>query len=280
MARKDQNVKVFVDDLSADEIRAIEERMRAGGVSHSGFLEANERLVDVISKDSATLKKLGVTHQQVADRIESIFGRALRRRSLEFRYRNYLRKPDIGPAIIDNKFEVVIQGYLGIQVCPFKEPLKTCGTSNHDVEIYNADLDEDIEFPGLIIHLIREHHFFEGDTYYRLEPEKAVRVLEIKPRVDYSPIWETETIWHGTSSTPDLTKNFIGSLEFVKQAERCIEIADGAIIYLKNDKGVLVTQDNFTLEKPVYIDGNMLVLHSWHKGQVHLERITQNYIAG
>lgn len=279
MSKKDQKVGIFVEDLSADDLHAIEKRMQPGGVSYSGFLAEDEKLGDVIAKDNATLKDLGVTHKQVADRIESIFGRALRRRALEFRYRNYKKKPELETALIDGKFKVDIQGYLGIQVCPFKEPLKTCGTSNHDVEIYNQDLEEDIEFPGLIVHLIREHHFFEGDTYYRLDPAKAVRVLEIEPDVDYSPKWETEKIWQGTNSTPDLTKDFLGSFEFRETAERSIQIASGVLVYLNGDKGLLVTEDDFELEAPVSIDDATLVLHTWHKGQVHLELLSEKYIS-
>lgn len=36
------------------------------------------------------------------------------------------------------------------------------------------------QFPGLIVHLVRDHHFFEGKgTPYRLEPTTAARVLEL-----------------------------------------------------------------------------------------------------
>jgi hypothetical protein len=46
--------------------------------------------------------------------------------------------------------------------------------------ILNRRSGESVTGPGLIVHLIREHQFFEGsESPYRLEPSKAIRVLEL-----------------------------------------------------------------------------------------------------
>ncbi len=49
-----------------------------------------------------------------------------------------------------------------------------------DFLILNRRLGESVTGPGLIVHLIREHQFFEGsESPYRLEPSKAIRVLDL-----------------------------------------------------------------------------------------------------
>ena len=54
-------------------------------------------------------------------------------------------------------------------------------SKNGFLYILNRETGESFTGPGLIVHLIREHHFFEGkESPYRVEPEKAVRVLELQ----------------------------------------------------------------------------------------------------
>ena len=49
-----------------------------------------------------------------------------------------------------------------------------------DFVITNNRTGETLKGPGLIVHLIRDHHFFEGkQSPYRVDPEKAARVLEL-----------------------------------------------------------------------------------------------------
>jgi len=48
-----------------------------------------------------------------------------------------------------------------------------------DYHVTNSDGDE-LFFSELHIHLIKAHHFFEGHTKYRLDPEKCIKFLGIK----------------------------------------------------------------------------------------------------
>ena len=67
---------------------------------------------------------------------------------------------------------------MGLQQCPWCGYVSQICGSDYTVE--NTNLKEKISFPGLILHLIREHHFFEGKgTRYRVDPEDVVRILEV-----------------------------------------------------------------------------------------------------
>ena len=47
-----------------------------------------------------------------------------------------------------------------------------------DFLILNRQTGEYVTGPGLIVHLIREHQFFEGsESPYRVEPAKAIQAL-------------------------------------------------------------------------------------------------------
>ena len=64
----------------------------------------------------------------------------------------------------------------------------TCPQSgSRDIRVINIRTNEEITYPCLTIHLIACHRFFEGKgTLYRLDPERACRVLELKPGENYS----------------------------------------------------------------------------------------------
>ncbi len=54
-------------------ISTIEERARPGKWSCSGFLDQNERLLDVMKKDWETVTSLGLTHVELAKYIDQLF---------------------------------------------------------------------------------------------------------------------------------------------------------------------------------------------------------------
>ena len=168
--------------------------MRPGALSNGGFLGPKEKLMDVIREDDATLKRLGVTHEQIAENIEELLRVGIEEELACWRSRE--RKSwriDRSPAIVGH-FAVIVKGYLGYQDCPWSffdrssKPWvhKPCtvgsGTRYGDIDfvITNNRTGEELRGPSLIVHLIRDHHFFEGrQSPYRVDPEKAARVLEL-----------------------------------------------------------------------------------------------------
>lgn len=106
------------------------------------------------------------------------------------------------PKIIDNKFLVISSGTKICQQCAFstekiiryrddqreegaiffrKEGLN-CGKGYGSVDyvIHNIKTGKNLRFGDLLIHMIRDHSFFEGNVCYRLDPHEVIGVLELK----------------------------------------------------------------------------------------------------
>ncbi|MFB0543825.1 MAG: hypothetical protein ACETVR_03490 [Candidatus Bathyarchaeia archaeon] len=183
------------------EVKKLEFRMRPGRWSEKGFLGSHEKLMDVIRDDTATLKRLGVTHDQIADKIEELLKAGIEWDSAgALKLLKVLEELEKGregcrvrrlslhdiPVIIGH-FNVKVKRYRGHQRCPWAKDQDhrcTVGSGpkygNTDFVITNNRTGEALRGPGLIVHLIRDHHFFEGrQSPYRVDPEKAARVLEL-----------------------------------------------------------------------------------------------------
>ena len=150
--------KLYIDTLTEAEISKIEARLRPGQSSHAGFLGWNESLKASIYEDAETLRRLGITHKQIADKLD------------------YLVENSQG----NHGFTVEIGSTRGMQEDPFQEKWIPGTHSNLEITVTNQD-GESISFGGPIIGLIRDYQFFEGkETSYRLDPETAVKVLKLK----------------------------------------------------------------------------------------------------
>ena len=183
------------------EIKKLEFRMRPGNWSEGGFLGPHERLMEVIREDDETLKRIGVTHEQIADKIEElvkagrewygIVGRVLIKLGDELEdwiegFRGLRLGPSDIPFVVGN-FSITVKRYRGYQLCPWAKDhdhLCTVGSGprygDTDFVITNNRTGEELRGPGLIVHLIRDHHFFEGkQSPYRVDPEKAARVFKL-----------------------------------------------------------------------------------------------------
>ncbi len=86
-----------------------------------------------------------------------------------------LPNPETGYSV-EGSLQVFFTTYRGFQLCPWYGD-STWGY--FDFLILNRQSGKYITGPGLIVHLIREHQFFEGsESPYRVEPINAIRVLE------------------------------------------------------------------------------------------------------
>lgn len=146
----------------------IEEAMRPGKLSMRGFLGENEKLDEVLKADGETIRRLGVTHEQIADRIEYFI-------------HTVSYSPTREGKVVDEKYLVGGTAWRGGQECPWGDAGFMMPYSSMDLFVRNQTINEDLTFPGGIVHLIREHRFYEGkESPYRVDPERAVRVLDIK----------------------------------------------------------------------------------------------------
>jgi hypothetical protein len=86
--------------------------------------------------------------------------------------------PDIKDGYLEGDLQIFTRGYRGFQECPWGcehhgDMLDSC-----DFLILNRENGEFVTGPGLIVHLIREHGFFEGaGSPYRSDPAGLIRIL-------------------------------------------------------------------------------------------------------
>lgn len=181
-----------------------EELMRPGRLSKMGFLGPSESLETVLTRDTQTLQRLGLTHEDVASAIERVILSVLeQRRELttdEHRKTmtdlpNLYRPETIPRFTLDSmprtdqgwlvgRFHLFTRSYRGLQECPWACEMEP-DWSSFDFLILNRRTGEFFTGPGMAVHLIRAHHFFEGlGTPFRVDPARAVRVLELAPHVD------------------------------------------------------------------------------------------------
>ena len=188
-------------------IPELEKRMHPGAFSRQGFLGSTESLETVIAQDNQTLKAIGISHEQIATAIANVLQRVQDQRHelLMGNYPEYdkregesripnlynsesvphftmdsLPDTDVG-YLVGSRFQVFIAQYRGLQECPWG-----CGYdswASFDFLILNRPSGMYVTGPGLIVHLIRDHHFFEGfESPYRVDPAKVVQVLEISSK--------------------------------------------------------------------------------------------------
>jgi len=184
---------------SANSTSLLEGRMRPGAYSGSGFLGATESLESVIKQDEQTLKGLGITFEKLASKlgevIEATWGmernhsepREHARVSIDWyqKARKQLFPPVLSSENLPNQnignlydeYQVFFMAFRGLQDCPWDCQLDN-NWSSFDFLLLNCQSGEYLFAPGLIVHLIREHLFFEGnESPYRVEPSKLARVL-------------------------------------------------------------------------------------------------------
>jgi len=141
-----------------------QERMKKGIIVRDGFLGDDKRnLIDIITEDEETIKRLSLTNEQIANSL------------IEFKEAGI---KGLGEYVhYKENFEIKVETFRGKLPCPFGDK----GVfQKSEVTVRNIRLNEQIIYSDLTIHLIKEHGFYQGKgSYYRLEPEKIARVFEL-----------------------------------------------------------------------------------------------------
>jgi hypothetical protein len=150
--------------------------MRPGRLSSLGFLGPDERLTDVLARDEATMRALGLSYTQVAGVLADLLGRAEASRGRR--------------VTVDERFDVSITVFKGFQLCPWAaSPHRSqCDAAGGprfaslDWTIRNLRSGQREHGPGLLEHLVGAHHFFEGEqSPYRVAPANLAALLELDP---------------------------------------------------------------------------------------------------
>ena len=148
------------------QMREIQDKMQPGIITRDGFLGTDSRnLIDILVEDDAEVKRLNLTHGQIAGKMQ------------EFREAG---KRGLGDFIgVAPHFEVRVDTVRGKLPCPFGHPGLIQKTN---IQVRNLKKNREITFTDMHIHMIDEHGFYEGKgSPFRLEVHDLIEILEIKP---------------------------------------------------------------------------------------------------
>ena len=149
----------------------IQQNMQPGVITLDGFLGNDDRnLIDILEEDDAEVKRLGYTHEAIANRMVEL---------------KEAGKKGLGEfTTVEPHFEVRVDSVRGKLPSPFGGPGLYSKTNT---TVRNKKLKREITYTDLNIHLIRKHGFYEGKGFpFRMEPKKLIEILEIEP-VDTTP---------------------------------------------------------------------------------------------
>ncbi|MBN1782834.1 hypothetical protein JW948_16980 [bacterium] len=146
------------------EEKKLEKNFRPGALSKDGFLGTDTRHVhDIIRADAAVLASLHIGAERIAARMQYFLD---------------CGKEGLEQTVTFGGHTVQIRWDRGKIPCPFGHagvyPLI-------HVTLENRSLNRTLKYASLSIHLIRSHGFFGGrGSVYRIDPENAVQVLDLK----------------------------------------------------------------------------------------------------
>ncbi len=142
--------------------RRLEEILRSSKIVGQGLLGTDTRRVEeIIEADRATLSNLALTPTQVAFRMQYITNQAIQVLG------NW--------ADIDDQRKARVQEAKGRLICPWPHPVYC---DKRVTILRRIDLNSEIQWSDLNIHMIGEHGFFEGrGSRFRLEPQGLVSMI-------------------------------------------------------------------------------------------------------
>ena len=147
------------------QMQQIQEKMKPGIITLHGFLGDDSRnLVDILVEDEAEVRRLGLTHRRIADRMGEL------RRCGEQGLGYFVA---VAP-----HFEVKVDSVRGKLPCPFGHPGMF---QKRNTTVRNVKMEQEITYTDLNIHMIEEHGFYEGKgSPFRLDPRELVAIIGVE----------------------------------------------------------------------------------------------------
>lgn len=169
----------------------------------NGFLGENETFTAVVNKDKKYLKRRKITAAQIADRLETlvqkyycVFAPWSDKNILASFPPHLNNNPNHNNArCVEGKFIISKSSTSGYHPNPFGAQERVYKGGSTDYLIYNIQNKKLIRFGDLLIELIREKCFFEGNVLYRLSPADVVATLELVPTKELKPLYKCTTRW-------------------------------------------------------------------------------------
>ncbi|PID57215.1 hypothetical protein CSB45_08275 [candidate division KSB3 bacterium] len=146
--------------------KQLYENFQPGKITKEGFLGNDRRQIhDIIEADERILSQLGVSREQIADRLQYFIEEG---------------KKGIETPVELEGFITTVIWRRGMLPSPFGDPKRLY----HKLvaTVVNTSQQKELTYTQLNVHMIRDHGFFEGKgSLYRLEPEEVVELLELGP---------------------------------------------------------------------------------------------------
>lgn len=135
----------------------VEGRMRPGVIAKDGFLGEDTRtLSQILSEDEAEVRRLGLDHRRIADRLRRLMEEGAK---------------GLGTEVpVEGRFLVTVDDARGRVPCPWPGDGSFPKTIVHVKKIATG---ETMMFSALNVHLIEAHGFYEGrGSHFRLDPAR------------------------------------------------------------------------------------------------------------
>lgn len=208
------------ESFSDNELVTIEKKMLPGGLSESGFIKKDDSLLKIYQDDKDYLDKVGITYNQIADILEYYYKKMVR--LVYLRHKNDNDCKNYYEPIEFNGYTVSNVTWMGAQTCPFQEPSDKqyygYEYGSTDVTILNIKTNKSITFNTLLPHMIRCHHFFESPNVdHRVDPKEVIEFFDLKPNVDYSPVYAEEKYWSIGYSSTQISDDTIRIIDVLKK---------------------------------------------------------------
>lgn len=174
-------------DMTEEQINTLENKLRPGNCSTEGFIAQDDDLREIYKNDFEYLTSCGISCEQIANTLRGL----VRKAKL---IQDYSHEVILGNKLKIAGTSIQTNGY---QDCPFPTTDgKDCFHGRGDYIVTDITTGESFSFSGLAIHLIEAHGFFEGNTPYRIDLGKIIRILNLSAEI-YKPIlsneWKFET---------------------------------------------------------------------------------------
>ncbi len=146
------------------DLNLVERDMQPGVITLDGFLGSDRRsLAEILDEDDNAVRRLGLTHGQIADRLEHFTQAAMKGLGM--------------PVVVDEVYEVHVDSVRGVLPCPWRH----AGVyPKSNAFLKNLETGETLAWTELSVHLIRAHGFYQGrGNPFRIEPAGAKQVLRV-----------------------------------------------------------------------------------------------------
>ncbi|MEN8906688.1 MAG: hypothetical protein ABF289_12095 [Clostridiales bacterium] len=144
----------------------IQDKMRVGELTSEGYLGKDDRsLTDIISDDYKTVKSLGISHNEIARKMQLLTDAG----KLTPEY----------PVVLFNRYRIQVNEYMGFMPCPFSDGIRI---DKRNTMVTDEMTEKSMYWTDMNIHLIEAHGFYEGvGARYRIEPIDIVEFLKAIP---------------------------------------------------------------------------------------------------